>query len=134
MKLLCPKCEKALEDHEDGHCPKALSRRFFLGALGSAFASAALAKVLPNVEIATPANEQLIAVATPRVHRAASIVLEHNGGMIDRFSPTVKSLCEQVEMIAAKTGRSAMAKVDGEIVHFVDPIKERKVKAVGQSS
>lgn len=110
MNLLCPRCKQRFDEHEDGHCPKRLSRRFFLGDLGGAVAAAALAKF----DVATPAADSLIAVAGPKVHHAASIVLE--GGSLTRMD---------IEYIAAKTRRSVIGTHNGDVIHFVDAVKER---------
>ena len=82
--LICPRCEKPMDSHVDGECQgKKLSRRFFLGALGSAFAGAALAKALPNYEaVVDPAagpDSTVISVFKPKVHEGGSIRLTLSG-------------------------------------------------------
>lgn len=120
MKLLCPRCEKPLEDHEDGQCPKRLNRRFFLGALGSAFGVAALAKYLPEVEVSRPTPGSLIVAAAPKVHRAATIRLTSNHASAEEIAANVRYVAQlrQVPVVGL---------FKDEVVHFVDPIKERLI-------
>ncbi len=72
--ILCPQCEEPLDAHADGACPKRkLSRRFFLGAIGTAFAAAAVAQVLPNVVVEEAPAGSLVSLAAPVVHRFGTL-------------------------------------------------------------
>lgn len=110
MSLICPKCNLPLEDHQNG-CPKKLSRRWFLGGLGTAFAAAAIAKVLPVVEIAASVEEgQLVAVAAPKVLSGSYIVMD---GSYHRPR-------WHLEQVAADSGRGVIGKYRGDVVHVIE--------------
>lgn len=129
MSLICPKCEKPLEAHVDGHCQKRLSRRFFLGALGSAFATAAVAKVIPNVvgvDMAAGPDVSVVQVFRPKVHQGGAIHLESNVDLENFFSPrqmgkTYSS--EQVLRMAQESGRQVFWSKNGKLQHYADPHK-----------
>jgi hypothetical protein len=107
-----------MESHVDGECPKSLSRRFFLGALGSVFAASALAKVLPNVEEVAPESpDQLIQMFAPKVHRAATITID---------SSVERGTREAVEYIAALRGVPVVGKFQGDVVAYCDPNSKEK--------
>lgn len=117
-KLLCPKCQLPIEDHEDG-CPKRLSRRFFLGALGSTFGAVALAKVAPNVVMSAPSSESPLLVAKTKVHDGSYIVID--GCASESTAAGI--------WIAARTGRPVIEKQDGKIVRVVE--YEESLKLAG---
>jgi hypothetical protein len=119
MSLICPKCEKPLDEHDEGGCRRKLSRRFFLGALGTSLAAAAAAQYLPNVEIKKQAPGQLVVEAAPKVHRSATITLTTSG------SSGRENMIALVEHIAATRGVPVIAIEDGDVIHYVDPIKEQ---------
>jgi hypothetical protein len=78
------------------------------------------------VQLASAGEDSVLVVAAPKVHQAASITLDCNGGG-SPFSPwttTRESLHKQVEALALQTHRSVIGILDGEIVHYVDPNKE----------
>jgi|ERR1700722_11571172 len=126
MSLYCPRCEKPLNAHdENGQCPKRLSRRFFLGALGSAFGAAALAKYLPNVEVTEAQPGSLFVTAAPRVHQAASIRLDVSGNWNQLGQGNEQQFVQLIESVARNRKRPVIGMKDGEVVHFVDPVKER---------
>lgn len=118
--LICPRCEKSMESHVDGECQKRLSRRFFIGALGTAFGAAAMAKVLPNV-VEVPrgagAAESLIQVVAPKVRLAATIRIESSGNPREEIEATVR-------YVARTRGVPVIGKIDGEVVAYVDPNDE----------
>jgi hypothetical protein len=122
MSLYCPRCEKPLDHHdESGQCPKRLTRRFFLGALGSTLGAVAAAKYLPNVEITEAEPEQLVVAAAPRIHRTASIRIDAIGSSIGSKEQFIK----MIERIAIERQVPVIGFHEEEVVHFVDPVKER---------
>lgn len=121
--LICPRCERPVGMHVDGECQgKRLSRRFFLGALGSVFASAALAKVMLNVapvDMASGPDYTAIQVFAPHVHQGKAIILDHN------FHPA--TLADDILKICRQTGRTVIGKVDGVVVAVAAPDQNVKV-------
>lgn len=84
MSLYCPKCEKPLDHHdESGQCPKRLSRRFFLGMLGSALAATTLAKYLPDVAVEAAKAKRYL--NSNDISYAALEVLRNNLTYRDRY-------------------------------------------------
>lgn len=87
--LFCPNCDLRMSAHSDaGACPKSkLSRRYFLGALGTVAAGVAVsqfmqseavaAKVLENfvVDAAEGESETIVAVAAPKIWRHVSLAM-----------------------------------------------------------
>lgn len=125
MELLCPKCEKPLAKHIDGECVrKGLTRRFFFGALGGAFAAHAAAKVLPNFVLESEGAGQLVVTATPKVHEWAAIELNFEGTG-HAFQMSQNDFIRSVEFVAKRTGRSVVGIHDGKVVKFVDAVEER---------
>jgi hypothetical protein len=39
-QLICPRCEKPLDGHDDGGCARRMSRRFFFGVVGGGILAA----------------------------------------------------------------------------------------------
>jgi len=127
-KLLCPKCQIPIDEHENG-CPKRLTHRFFLGALGSVIGAAMVAKALPNFEVAPAEEGALLVTAAPKVHEGAYIVLDGNmEGWWTRQSD--KGRRETFEEIANRTGRGVIAKIKGEVVEVVEPMVGQELKNV----
>ena len=50
--LVCPRCERPMEDHDSEFCARRMSRRFFLGAGLGVVGAAAITNLLPNLEAA----------------------------------------------------------------------------------
>lgn len=46
--LVCPRCERSLEGHDDGDCARRMSRRYFFG-LGAAAIALGMAPKLPTI-------------------------------------------------------------------------------------
>jgi len=118
-KLICPRCKLPLADHEDG-CPNRLSRRFFLGALGSSFAAAALAKVLPNVEVTHPEPGDTLVLAEPKVHEGGYITVQ-SGSPYDPSGSDIemRRLNNSCERIAARHGRPVIGKLGPDVVRVI---------------
>lgn len=134
--LICPRCEKSMESHVDGQCQKPLSRRFFLGALGTAFGTAALAKVLPNVEhvgvdLASGPDETVVQVFRPRIHQGGTITMEFSSGSGEFFPKreifwgfNKEQLIKDVQELSRRESRPVVAKWNGQVVHYADPTKK----------
>ncbi len=111
--LLCHRCEEPLENHVDGDCPKQkVSRRFFMGLLGAAAATTALANVLPNVVIEAAAPEQLVVAAAPRVHVQGPVELS---GTLHSFfwekEGTLQDVQNHINELAQREQRPIIARV-----------------------
>jgi len=129
--LLCPRCEKPLSKHHEGECPRHhVSRRFFLGFLGTAFGAAAAASVLPNVELDAPQGDGILVTATPKIHSGATITAEHWGNwywMGTSSDPRARAMCEDAKQIAARRHRSVIVRNNGQVVCHVDFDKNGKM-------
>lgn len=44
--LICPRCEKPLDGHDEGACARKMSRRFFFGVVGGGLLAAQAAPVI----------------------------------------------------------------------------------------
>lgn len=76
--LICPRCEKPLEGHEDSACRRRMSRRYFFGALGG-LAVAAVA--IPKVAGITSAD--VIALQLERVRPQLNKIFENTVKVTD---------------------------------------------------
>jgi hypothetical protein len=71
--ILCPKCEKPLEGHDEGNCKRKMSRRFFMGA----------------------ATGLVVAAAIP-----AAVSKSRSGLTFDRLSPQIGRLVDDARIEA----------------------------------
>lgn len=106
--LLCPSCERPLSSHRDGECPKRrVSRRWFLGALGTAATAAALKNVVVQEQAGA-----LVSLAAPKIHGAihlhASPLAWVDVGALLRES-IIDRLKESAQLVADSEGRPVLA-------------------------
>ncbi len=55
--LVCPRCERSMEGHDEAACSRRMSRRFFFQSVGGAAAAVAVASVLPPAPILAAGRE-----------------------------------------------------------------------------
>ena len=118
--LVCPHCELPMIDHgPGGECrKKKVSRRFFLGFLGSAAAVAA-ATSIQNFSVIEQQADSAIVQAVPKVWRGSAIRIAVSG----EKAPSIDQLIFESDHISRREKRQVVAIKDGVVVHFVEPLK-----------
>lgn len=116
--LICPRCDKSTEGHDEKACERRMSRRYFFGVMASAVAAVGAVGALPRsgVEIARGYREYLIVTS---VESGLALDLEEFNGHF--IQPHINALCEQIDSdVLAMMGGSKYTLRVGDRISFAD--------------